>query len=587
MRSIRWRLMLTYCAVTLLSTTALSAVLLRAVERSYVDERLQVLKAHATLIKSNLSAAAGLGSPDVEFACLCRRLSQCLRTRVVLTALDGRRIVDTAQEATGLVSAQQPCAPARFQCRACHSTAHGPSRLHITVPVEVGDEAYLLTVSSPSTGLEQIMARIHAATAMALLVALGLVGLISLSLSSGITAPLVRMSRMARRMAEGDLDQQVGVAGNDEVADLAASFNDMAERIRQAMNALAEEKGKLETVLAQMADGIIVTDTRGRIGVVNPACERLLGIPGGSMLGQQVYGPTFNPDLHRAVTRALAGETVEEEVRLHPPQPMVLGVHASPFRDAEGLPQGAIVLVQDRTEMRRAVELQREFIANASHELRTPVASLQATVDTLIDGAKDDPGARDRFLETLSRETARLSSLLTNLLDLSRLEATGPVKKRLVDLAGAWQDVLALASPLLAVRELDIQADIPEGLAVPADYTQLIQVLANLLDNAIKYTPDGGEIRVSAFQDGEHVCIRVSDTGVGIPEADQARLFERFYRVDKARSRAQGGTGLGLAIAREAVEAHGGTITVESAPGMGSAFLVTLPATLSDEPAPA
>lgn len=587
MRSIRWRLMLTYCAVTLLSTAALSTVLLRAVERSYVDERLQVLQAHATLIKSNLSAAAGLETPDVEFACLCRRLSQCLRTRVVLSALDGRRIVDTAQEATGSGSEQQPCAPERFQCRTCHGAALGPSQLHVTVPVEVGEEAYLLTVSSPRTGLEQIMARIHAATAMALLVALGLIGLISLSLSSGITAPLVRMSRMARRMAEGDLDQQVEVAGNDEVADLAASFNNMAERIRQAMNALAEEKGKLETVLAQMADGIIVTDTRGRIGVVNPAGERLLGIPAGSMLGQQVYGPTFNPDLQRAVTRALAGKTVEEEVRLHHPQPMVLGVHASPFRDAEGLTQGAIVLVQDRTEMRRAVKLQREFIANASHELRTPVASLQATVDTLVDGAKDDPEARDRFLETLSRETVRLSSLLTNLLDLSRLEASGPVKKNLVDLAGAWQDVLALASPLLATRELDIQADIPEGLAVPADYTQLIQVLANLLDNAIKHTPDGGEIRVPAFREGDRVCIRVADTGAGIPEAEQARVFERFYRVDKARSRALGGTGLGLAIAREVVEAHGGTIAVESAPGKGSAFLVALPATFSGDPEPA
>ena len=191
------------------------------------------------------------------------------------------------------------------------------------------------------------MARIHTATFVAALAALAIVGLISVYLASGISSPLAHMSRMARRMAEGDLEQHVEVGSRDEVGELAASFNDMAERIRRGMNALAEEKSKLETVLAQMADGIIVTDTRAGVVVFNPACERLFGIPAGSILGQQVYGATFNPDLQRAITRALAGETVVEEVRLRHPQPIVLGVHASPIRDAEGLTQGSIVVLHE------------------------------------------------------------------------------------------------------------------------------------------------------------------------------------------------------------------------------------------------
>ncbi len=581
MHSIRWRLTLTYLAITLLSTLGLGLFLVVTVRQAYLDERRDMLKAHAVAVRSEIAASPEATHSTEELACLVQRLSHSLGTHIIITTSTGQAIVDTAHGNLHNAQTDKPCAPVQTRCQDCHGTMPQPPPLSVTEPLSDDAESFMLTVSPPHSGagLRRVMERIRSATIVALLVTLLVVSLISVRVASGIASPILGMNRMARRMAEGDLEQRVQVGTRDEVGELAASFNEMAERIRRSVNALAEEKNKLRTVLEQMADGIIVTNAAGRILVFNPACEEVFGVAAATVLDQQVYGATFMPDLQRAIQRALQGESVVEEMRLRYPQPMVLGVYASPFRDGEGHTQGAIVLIQDRTELRRIAELQRDFIANASHELRTPAAAIHATVETLLDGAKDDPAARDHFIAALARESERLTALTTNLLDLSRIEAaSGSPQATRLDLPAVLADVLELARPALESRKLALETAVPADLQVSADRVQLTQILTNLVDNAVKYTPDGGTIRVEGRLEDGCVVVAVSDTGIGIAPADQERIFERFYRVDKARSRALGGTGLGLAIAREAAEAHGGSLTVAREPGKGSTFTLKLPA---------
>ncbi|MBI3947146.1 MAG: HAMP domain-containing protein [Armatimonadetes bacterium] len=578
MRGIRWRLTLTHLGATFLSTVALGVCLLYAVERSYVQERRQVLSAHSELVSEALLNRARSGD-ERSAQEVCDELSRRLRTRIVLTSVSGSRIADTARDDSPFVAPADQSSRSRFGCLFCHSETEGARQLQVTTRLPPSARAELLTLMAPSTGLEHTMQRIRIVVAAMLAASLLLISVIGVRLASSIASPITRMSCMARRMAEGDLEQRVRVDSRDEVGELAASFNEMADRIHRTMNALAEEKSKLETVVTDMADGIIVTDAGGRVTLFNPASERIFGVGAAAVLDTLVYEATANPDLQRAVARALDGESVATETRVGYPARMVLGTHVSPIRDAAGKARGAIVVLQDRTELSRVAELQRDFVANVSHELRTPIASIHATAETLVNGAKDDPAVRDRFLDTLARECQRLSALLRDLLDLSRLEARGgsPRKVR-VRVGAVVGDVLELLRPVLDRRELRITVSIPLDLHVAVEPTQLTQALANLVDNAVKYTPDGGEIELSAHRSNGRVLVRVRDTGIGIPRHEQERVFERFYRVDKARSRELGGTGLGLAIAREAVEAQQGTITVESHPGRGTAFTVSLPA---------
>ncbi len=576
MHRIRWRLTLTTLAVTLVSTVALAICLILALERHYVDEHVLMLQAHAGMVQSALGDAAALNSSPENLACVSKRLAQCLRTRIVLANADGKPLVDTAARMASERS--KACAPGRFGCHLCHSESAGPSKISISLPLAGTGPAREMTLSASDAALARMMRRMHVVTLAGLLVMLLLMGAISARLAASLTAPVVEMNRMARRMAEGDLEQQVKVTGRDEVGELAATFNEMARRVRSTVNALAQEKGKLETAVAQMADGFLITDTEGSIAVFNPTAERFFGVRAAAVAGHQADGTTFSPDLQGAIARALAGEAVAEELRIHHPEERVLGLHASPFHDAEGATQGAVVVLQDRTEMRRFADLQRDFIANASHELRTPAAALQAGIQTLQEGAVEDEATRRRFLGLLARDAERLSSLLGDLLDLSRLDArAGTPDWEDLLVADLARGALELVRPAREGRQVRVEVAVPEALSVCGDRARLRQVLTNLLDNAIKCTPDGGEVRLDAREANGRVLLTVSDTGIGIPRSEQERIFERFYRVDKARSRSLGGTGLGLAIAREAVEAHGGTITVESEPGRGSTFTVDLP----------
>lgn len=339
------------------------------------------------------------------------------------------------------------------------------------------------------------------------------------------------------------------------------------------------QTARMEAMLDSMIEGLIVIDARSRVTLANRAAERLFGFSR-NMIGGLLIEVTRHHEVAAVANRVHAGEAVvEHEVRLERPPVRMLQISAVALRDAAQVPVGAVLVFHDVTRLRELEGLRQDFVANVSHELRTPLSLIKSAGETLIDGAKHDPAALTRFLEIIDKNANRLTLLIDDLLLLARLDS-GNMELRLatVLIGPAVQEAIEDLSSKARFRGVLLSSEIPPGTMAEVDPERLRQVLANLIDNAIKYGSANGQVRVSARVLPDHqVEVCIADDGPGIPDEAKARIFERFYRIDKARSREQGGTGLGLAIVKNIITAHGGDVRVESAPGQGTKFFVTLP----------
>ena len=439
--------------------------------------------------------------------------------------------------------------------------------------------------------LRQDISRIYVLirqAALILLEGLGIALIMTLILSqifaAGLTRPLKYLTERARSMAGGNFSEDIKVRASGEIGSLADSFNVLRREINSRMTELTREKRKLETILRYMADGLIAVDRSGRIIHMNPAAMSFLKIPdeeAGNFDFRKILGRLGKKDLMNGMERSRHQGNAPEEVlsEIIEYEQTALYIRYAKLLDREGKETGIIMLIQDVTERQKMEKLQKEFVANVSHELRTPVTNIRSYSETLL-GGDVEPEMAASFLHVIYEESERMSNLVSDLLKLSRLD------NRSLALKKTEVDVNALLRA--SVRKVRIMADekkqhlicgFPERarLFTRADRGMLEQVVINILTNAIKYTPEGGRIRVDSYGDGEWIHFSVEDNGIGISPVDLPRIFERFYRVDKARSRAMGGTGLGLAIAKDIVEAHDGTITMESEEGKGTLVKVQLP----------
>lgn len=343
---------------------------------------------------------------------------------------------------------------------------------------------------------------------------------------------------------------------------------------------LHEHKARMEAMLDSMIEGLVVLDARGRIALVNRAAEATFGFSR-MMVGGTLLEAIRHHEVASLATRVVTeGAVLEHEVRLESPEPRILQISAVALRDPEGASAGAVLVFHDVTRLRELEGVRQDFVANVSHELRTPLSLIKSTAETLIDGAKDDPAVATRFLEIIDKHANRLTLLIDDLLLLARLDS-GRIEMKFQDLPlhDAVQDSLDDFGIMARARGATLENKVPLELMARADPERLRQVISNLIDNAIKYGRADGHVTVGgrALSD-QQIEITVKDDGPGIPAEAKARIFERFYRVDKARSREQGGTGLGLAIVKNVMQAHGGEVRVESAPGAGTTFFLTLPA---------
>ena len=379
----------------------------------------------------------------------------------------------------------------------------------------------------------------------------------------------------ARHLASGDLEHRVDAISSDETQELAEAFNSMALSLKQMVVDLSTERNKLSAVLATMADGVAVIDGEDRVVLANPATETLLDLPSPRQEDQRLVEMVRDHDLHRLISRCRStGELQQEEVELTPSRRYIRVIAIPlPSTDAEEV----LLVLHDLTREQRVETTRREFVANVSHELRTPLASVKAAVETLEQGALNEPQAADRFLSGISRNVDRMTRIVEDLLELSRLD-TGQavIQMSSFHVRELIEETVEGYLPLAQANDVSLQVELPTDLpSVIGDEVKFQQVVSNLVENAIKFTPAGGKVTVTAEAGEKSVAMSVTDTGIGIAYEHVPHVFERFYKID--RSRKDEGSGLGLAIAKHIVQAHGGEMWVKSREGEGSTFTFSLP----------
>jgi two-component system phosphate regulon sensor histidine kinase PhoR len=413
-----------------------------------------------------------------------------------------------------------------------------------------------------------------------LAVSVPLAWLSGLLLSRRVNRPLGRLIEAVRAMAQGQRPQRVESEEWEEIAALGQALAGMAERLHSTIAEITTDRARLQAVLASMVEGVLVLDRRGLILLMNDALRRMLPGADLSAAGRPFIEVFRHHPLNEFVRTVLEkGEGRRQEVTLLMPEERIFLLQASVAKPAGERGVAAVLVFHDITELKRLERVRKDFVANASHELKTPLTSIAGYVEALVDGAKDDPATCDQFLGIIQKHTENLNAILSDLLQLSTIESgVYRWKRQEVSVIDLLERAARVLRPVAERRRQSLTVR-PGGasLMIWGDLDRLTEALINLLDNAVKYTPDDGSITVEASADGDGVRIVVTDTGIGIPPKELSRIFERFYRVDRARSREQGGTGLGLAIVKHIVEAHGGRIAVDSTVGRGSTFSLFLP----------
>lgn len=447
--------------------------------------------------------------------------------------------------------------------------------MDIAVPIQSGDNSYIICVRDNRQTVTLLTQKVFSIILAALIIGMAISVLLSLLLSKTMVIPIQKLTKAAQGMTSGDFSDRIAVLADDEIGTLTKTFNSMAEQLHDTLIAIEGERNTLSTVFLYMTDGILVFSGEGKIIRYNPAAEKMLGIrfEDPEICFENTFGDIadFNSLL------SMENDTVFEQEKNSDNR--YLDIFFAPY-PGDGKQRGVLAVVHDITEQRRSDEMRREFVANVSHELRTPITSVRSYAETISEFGSDMPEEqRKHFLGVILNESDRMTKIVQDLLSLSRFDA-GETDLNLerFDLNESARNVFDALKLDAEKRGLKPETDLPdEPVYILGDKARIEQVIINICSNALRYTPAGGNVRLILTIDGSSARLSVADTGIGIPKADIGRIFDRFYRVDKARSRAMGGTGLGLSIAYEIVKRHNGRITVESEQNVGTTVTVILP----------
>jgi two-component system phosphate regulon sensor histidine kinase PhoR len=453
--------------------------------------------------------------------------------------------------------------------------------LYVAVRLEnQGSPVGVARLALSLSALDRLYARVNGFLLVAFLSALLCGLLFSYGLSRLLSHPILEMASLSQRMAEGDLSRKPrSFHGGKELAELASAMNHMAEEMNRRVRDITLQKDRLQAILSGMMEGVMVVDERQRIVLMNPALQRFFFLSS-SPEGLSLMEVLRNARIHEMVEKAMSrrGQVVGEEIAFPGPPPRTFRVSAV-TTSPEGSSRNVVCVFSDITELRRLETIRRDFVANVSHELKTPLSSIKGYAETLLDGALEDQEHARGFVETIQRQADHLTKLINDLLDLARIESEKmELKLAPIRLQEIIPELMETLRPIWESKGLKVELESPPSLPlVLADQGALRQILSNLLDNAIKFTPKGGRIAVRSSIQPDHLRIEVKDSGVGILSSDLPRIFERFYRADASRPRSPESTGLGLAIVKHLVLAQGGQVWAESQVGRGSTFYFTLP----------
>jgi len=590
-KRIFWQLYLHFLFVIVLSlglSFLLAFWMLRDFSYGQVEED---LRARALLIEAQVRQTLARSYAETDE--LCRHLGSRSKTRITVILPDGTVAGDSMNDPAEMgFHGDRPEIRAAFDGRTGSEVRYShtvkKNMVYLALPVWDGDTILCaVRTSKPTASVGQALQELQGRILLVVLaVALAAMGA-SLLLSRRISRPLEEMRQGARRFAQGDLTSRLHVPHSLEMGGLALTLNEMAAQLHERIQTITRQRGEQEAILASMAEGVLAVNASERIISVNHAACGMLGMRMDRAVGRTIQEAVRNAALHTLVAKTLSGQsggTGMGDVKdvLETSAGRYLQANGAILRDVGGERIGAVIVLNDITQLRRLENHRREFVANVSHELRTPLTSIKGFVETLRDGALRSPEDAERFLKIIARQVDQLNAIIEDLLVLSRIEQNGERNGIKLE-PRKIRDVLESAIEVCSNRA--VEKDISIGLACDAELTGLVhfplltQAVVNLLDNAISFSNPGSAVRVEAGQENDGNYIRVQDQGCGIPQDHIPRLTERFYRVDKARSRKVGGTGLGLAIVKHIIQSHGGTLSVRSTPGQGSTFTLHLPGT--------
>jgi two-component system phosphate regulon sensor histidine kinase PhoR len=586
-RKLFGKLALTFLALLLSVLLAVDFLAERALRNSYENDALQQLKSLSRVMQLHpipLTSATPQTPEELSALNTWVAANASSGVRITVIAPDGRVLADSQTEISTMENhAQRPEFLQALKSGDGYSTRQSVSvhtqLLYFAVRQDLpGGTPVVLRLALPMEGFSQQLWTFRRNLWLWSLLIYLLAGGVAMLMSRGYTDRVERLREFSRRVAEGDFRPLPSDGSGDSLEALGTSLNQTAARLDRTIRTLTEERNLSAAILGSMVEGVAVVNAGERLVFANPGFASILGLDLPPVAGSSLLEVVRQTELIGAVRRVLAGEPrVEAEIitgtlRQHYFAATVASVRA-------GETSGAVIVLHDITDLRKLERIRRDFVANVSHEFRTPLTAIQGFAETLIGGAIDDPQNRGRFLAIILEHSRRLARLTEDLLRLSQMDAEQlELEIRSVSVAQLIESCYETAQRRAAEKGLSLTQNVPSQLPdVAADNRRLQEVLQNLLDNAIQYTLPSGKIVLSAENRGDEVIFTVADTGIGIPQADQPRIFERFYRVDVARSREAGGTGLGLSISKHLVEAQGGRIWVESEVGVGSKFHFAIP----------
>ncbi len=586
-RSLTFKLLVSYLFIILISFGFVAVFLQKDFEKNTFQKIKSSLVTQAKLI-SNQIPSGSLVSEDIpRLEHLVVQLADETQGRITIVSSQGKVLADS-QEVLEQIKAMENHA-SRPEIRSALAGKTGvetrysgtlkKQMLYVALPIMDHDRVIgAVRVSLSLAQVEEMFGTIRRTVVTGVLIALGLVFFLGLYFITRTVRPIKQIIQVSRKLAEGDYSRRVIPASHDEIAELAQTLNQVAQYTEDKIREVNARNQQWAAIFYSMVEGVIVTDMAGQILSINPAMERIFGIAAKEVTGRPFLEAIRNNDIAELIGTVLReGKSVSREIVLVVPVHKTFQINAVPMFEGKAI-NGCLMVIHDITEMKRLETMRQDFVANVSHELKTPLTTIKGFIETLLGGALEDRKNNRSFLKIMLDHAERLNTLVNDLLSLAHLESKEIVLHReKADLRGLAQTALTDAQSQWQKKNLTVVLELPPDLFVAADKEQLSHVFSNLVDNAIKFNKENGRVTIGGQDLDAEVKIFVEDSGIGIPQKDLPRIFERFYRVDKARSRELGGTGLGLSIVKHIVERHQGRVGVESTEGFGSRFWFTLP----------
>jgi two-component system phosphate regulon sensor histidine kinase PhoR len=585
-RRLLWQLYPTYLLITIISLGAATWFASRTLKQFHIQESASDLEARARLFETQISdhlSPLNRGAIDQ----ICKEIAQQVTTRITVILPSGEVIGDSEKDPATMdnhVDRPEVRQALRGQVGVSrrYSRTLGQDMMYVGIPLKRNaDIAGVVRASVSLASIDKALRSIETKIVMGgLLIAL-FAAILSLWVSRRIIRPIEEIKRGAERFSRGEFECRLPVENPEEIGSLSETMNQMAIELQERIRKMTKQRNELEAVLSSMLEGVIAVDNDERIISMNQAAGEMLRAHPSQAQGRTIQEVIRNVDLQNLVAKALSREEpVEEDVVLYAEEKRMLNGHSTALYDEDGHRMGALLVLNDVTRLRKLENVRRDFVGNVSHEIKTPIAAIQGFVETLRDGAMENREDAERFLGIIQKHVGRLNAIIEDLLSLSRIEQEEENQKIVLS-EGRVKDVLSMAIQVSQVKatpkNVHMILSCREDLMAKINPPLLEQAVVNLLDNAIKYSEKDSAVRVEAKQSDGEIIVSIRDEGCGIEKRHIPRLFERFYRVDKARNRKLGGTGLGLAIVKHITQAHGGRVTVESTPGKGSVFCLHLP----------